>query len=229
MFWVFFSAPLTAWMRDSLAANATGAAPPGGPGESVMVAVATSPLLDGPLKLLFPRGGGGGLPMAQAAQAAQAAGAAVDALSAGEPPLARFPWQVLGLGDVAVPGLLAGLALRFDAQLEEYPDAAPPPIAPPGADGRAPAGSRLWAPPARAPTEAPHFAAALGAHAAGLLLAFAANAATGAGQPALLYVCPLTLAAVGGTAASRGVLGRAWEFEDDSPDQLAAASAVEAK
>lgn len=28
---------------------------------------------------------------------------------------ASFPFSLLGLGDIAIPGLLAGLALRFDA------------------------------------------------------------------------------------------------------------------
>jgi hypothetical protein len=41
-----------------------------------------------------------------------------------------------------------------------------------------------------------------------------ANAITGLGQPALLYLCPLTLGAVLATAASRRDLGRIWSFTD---------------
>lgn len=49
--------------------------------------MATSSSLSGPIKLLFPRG----------------------PVTPGD-----FPWQVLGLGDIAIPGLLACLALRYD-------------------------------------------------------------------------------------------------------------------
>ena len=66
-------------------------------GENVMLTVATSDQIVGPTRLLFPRAGG-----AATAAAAMREGAA-------------FPFSLLGLGDVAVPGLLACLALRFDA------------------------------------------------------------------------------------------------------------------
>jgi hypothetical protein len=60
-------------------------------GENVMLAVATSDQVTGPTRLLFPRIPGGG----------------------GE--AASFPFSLLGLGDVCLPGLLAALALRYDA------------------------------------------------------------------------------------------------------------------
>ena len=60
-------------------------------GENVMLQVATSDALVGPTRLLFPR----------------VAGSVTEASS--------FPFSLLGLGDVAVPGLLACLALRYDA------------------------------------------------------------------------------------------------------------------
>ena len=60
-------------------------------GDNVMLAVATSDAVTGPTRLLFPRVPGGG----------------------GE--AANFPFSLLGLGDVAIPGLLAALALRYDA------------------------------------------------------------------------------------------------------------------
>ena len=37
---------------------------------------------------------------------------------------------------------------------------------------------------------------------------------THTGQPALLYLCPLTLGAVAAVAAARGDLGRVWAFAD---------------
>jgi len=60
-------------------------------GENVMLTVATSNMITGPTRLLFPRTPGG-------------LGEAAD-----------FPYSLLGLGDIAVPGLLACLALRYDA------------------------------------------------------------------------------------------------------------------
>lgn len=40
------------------------------------------------------------------------------------------------------------------------------------------------------------------------------NAVTHLGQPALLYLCPLTLGAVGVTAARRGDLALIWNYAD---------------
>ena len=58
-----------------------------------MMAVATSGSFKGPFRLLFPR--------------------FEDVLN--PPPPGVIPFSLLGLGDVAVPGLLACLALRYDA------------------------------------------------------------------------------------------------------------------
>jgi hypothetical protein len=57
----------------------------------VMLAVATSDAVTGPTRLLFPR-------------VPRVGGQVPD-----------FPFSLLGLGDVALPGLLAALALRYDA------------------------------------------------------------------------------------------------------------------
>ncbi|KXZ51676.1 PSL3 protein [Gonium pectorale] len=64
-------------------------------GDNVMLTVATSQLVSGPTRILFPRLPGGGSTMEAAA--------------------ASFPFSLLGLGDIAIPGLLACLALRYDA------------------------------------------------------------------------------------------------------------------
>ncbi len=55
--------------------------------------MATSDVITGPTRILFPRVPGGGSTLEAAA--------------------ARFPYSLLGLGDIAVPGLLACLALRW--------------------------------------------------------------------------------------------------------------------
>lgn len=53
-------------------------------GENVMLQVATSDLITGPTRLLFPRAPGG-------------VGEAAD-----------FPYSLLGLGDIAIPGVCGG-------------------------------------------------------------------------------------------------------------------------
>eukprot|EP00198_Chlamydomonas_reinhardtii_P000945 XP_001690280.1 signal peptide peptidase-like protein [Chlamydomonas reinhardtii] len=64
-------------------------------GDNVMLTVATSDVISGPTRILFPRIPGGG--------------------STAEAAAAAFPFSLLGLGDIAVPGLLACLTLRYDA------------------------------------------------------------------------------------------------------------------
>ena len=61
-------------------------------GDNVMLTVATSDVISGPTRILFPRIPGGG--------------------STAEAAAAAFPFSLLGLGDIAVPGLLACLTLR---------------------------------------------------------------------------------------------------------------------
>ena len=61
-------------------------------GDNVMLSMATSDHLSGPIKLLFPR-------------------SELSLFQEG----GNYPFELLGLGDVALPGLLACLALRYDA------------------------------------------------------------------------------------------------------------------
>ena len=200
-----------------------------------MMTVATSDIINAPTRLLFPR-----LP-----------GSISEA--------ATFPYSLLGLGDIAVPGLLAGLALRYDASrvidmrpralasfaaietalsnlpkdagrremedaaataaFEAYDELAD------ADDARRSASSAEAAPEeVEAATRVPVSAAVLDqrryftpvmiAYVLGLLVAFGANSVSGKGQPALLYLCPLTLGAVVATAASRSELQRVWSFVD---------------
>ena len=52
------------------------------------------------------------------------------------------------------------------------------------------------------------------AYVIGLGVAFAANAITKLGQPALLYLVPATFLAITATAASRGEVQRLWKYTD---------------
>ncbi|XRB21246.1 minor histocompatibility antigen H13 [Pseudoscourfieldia marina] len=157
-------------------------------GENVMVVVATSKVVAGPTRLLFPRPS-----LSESAAAAVAAkGMTIPA------------YTLLGLGDVLVPGLFIALALRADlARNAAWGDFAD------GLD------------PIRDPTsgfvkERPLFCAALGGYAAGLGMAFVANAYFKAAQPALLYLSPCVILAVLGCATAKGELGSLLRWRDES-------------
>eukprot|EP00210_Caulerpa_lentillifera_P002304 g2212.t1 len=137
VFWVFFSKGVV--------------------GENVMVAVATSSNIEGPLRLLMPK------------------------LSAN----AQYPYSILGLGDVAIPGILAALLLRFDIFKHGSEDD----------DGEY---SYAYESEAALPDDEffksrRYFLPVLGSYFIGLLLTFAANSITQLGQPALLYIVPCML------------------------------------
>lgn len=216
-------------------------ASPSAVGENVMLQVATSDLVSGPTRLLFPR------PPSSIGEASS------------------FPFSLLGLGDVAIPGLLACLTLRYDAsRVVDLPARGAAAIeaiyaamqelaeAEPGASGRRMGDvardaahaaydviadreneqrdRTLGASASGGATTVYHaspmvllhrtyFAPVLTAYVCGLLLAFAANAVTHLGQPALVYLTPCTLGAVGLVATSRGELGRIWRYTDTTPEQ----------
>ncbi|KAK9800209.1 hypothetical protein WJX73_009552 [Symbiochloris irregularis] len=166
-------------------------------GDNVMLTVATSNILTGPVRLLFPR-----------------------AVGAGE--ARNFPFALLGLGDIAVPGLLAGLALRFDAARREVEVPADLPE-PPLLQRLQQQLKALTGPPAvpdppalaeESDSSDIYFWACMGAYLAGLFAAFAASTITRMGQPALLYIVPFMLAAVGGVAATQGELGKVLDYKE---------------
>ena len=202
-------------------------------GENVMLKVATSDVLVGPTRLIFPRVPG----------------------SVGE--ASAFPFSLLGLGDVAVPGLLACLALRYDASravdlrsrgvaaaaaiqeaidfldtestgdeiasaMGDAAEAAYDSVADLELEqrnrtqGASSSGSfsTVYSSSDSVLQQRTYFLPVMVAYVAGLGAAFAANAITGLGQPALLYLVPATLGAVVLVAATRGELPRVWAFKD---------------
>jgi minor histocompatibility antigen H13 len=202
-------------------------------GENVMLQVATSDALVGPTRLLFPRVAG----------------------SVGE--ASSFPFSLLGLGDIAVPGLLACLALRYDASraidmkargvaaAEAIQDAIDSLDATATGDeiayatgdaaiaayeriadleleqrnrtmGQSDSGSTetVYSASDAVLYQRHYFIPVMVAYVAGLGIAFGANAVTGLGQPALLYLVPCTLGAVAVVAAARGDLSRVWSYTD---------------
>ena len=240
---------------DALAVFASGAFT--SDGQSVMLAVASSDVLAGPTRLLFPQDAA-----ALAAKAAAAAAASPLALplepassTSSLPP--GFGFSLLGLGDVVVPGTLIAAALRFDgsravdlrpraeaaaAAIDEVMAGSRAAVAAGtgcasdreigeaaadaasaaydrAADGEtAVAPSRPSAPPpvTDAVLAGPrtYFTAALVSYAAGLGLAFFANAVTHAGQPALVYIVPAMLGGLGAQALARNEVERVWKWTD---------------
>jgi len=195
-------------------------------GDNVMLAMATSSQLNGPIKLLFPR---------TEAQIFSEGGS--------------YPFELLGLGDVALPGLLACLALRYDASrtidiqgravacakaLEDAmqeldPKATTSEIMNSAADAIDTAYDEAFDDDERrresgvaVPEQVSQtvlgnrnfFFPVLGAYGLGLFIAFEANRITHLGQPALLYLVPCTLGAIATTAFIRGESARLWSFTD---------------
>lgn len=109
---------------------------------------------------------------------------------------ASYPFAVLGLGDVCVPGIFATMALALDAFLVQKRDPnAEPDIIPAG----------------------PYFLSAVAAYVLGLGSCFGINFATSAAQPALLYLVPALISSTLLVAAARGEVGDVVKFRTPSP------------
>jgi minor histocompatibility antigen H13 len=100
----------------------------------------------------------------------------------------RYPFSVLGLGDVVVPGAFVSLLRQVDIDGLEADTGGAKPAA------------------KTSEVDFVYFYAGVGAYAAGLAATFVANYVTKAGQPALVYIVPSLLLTAVATAASRGEL-----------------------
>ena len=176
----------------------------------LMVTVATK--LDVPIKLLFPR-----------------------------PPTSRdapgsVPLAMLGLGDIVIPGMMIGLALRFDLFLYYQRKGAQ--MALPEGLGRATPkpeyqsatgawGERFWAPsvrPLQPELQPPYhdarrfpkiyFKASIFGYVVGMVTTLLAMQYSNHAQPALLYLVPGVLISLWGTALIRGEVNTMWDFSD---------------
>lgn len=176
----------------------------------LMVTVATK--LDVPIKLLFPR-----------------------------PPTSRdapgaTPLAMLGLGDIVIPGLMVGLALRFDlflyyhykgAQKAKAEGSDPAEVKPQYQSATGAWGERYWAPSIKSLTQEfqppyydarsfpkTYFKASVVGYVAGLITTLLAMQYSNHAQPALLYLVPGVLMSLWGTAFVRGEVTAMWEFSD---------------
>jgi minor histocompatibility antigen H13 len=180
----------------------------------LMVTVAKN--LDQPIKLLFPR------PDAPGAE--------------GKPPVKSY--SMLGLGDIVLPGLMIGLALRFDLHmyyLRKQKIAA----AKSGEDSKAGGevvkadyhnvtghwGSRIWTfgieksllpkPLATVGFPKPYFIASLVGYVIGMIATLLVMSIWQHAQPALLYLVPGVLVSIWSTALVRGEVKQMWNYEEE--------------
>ncbi|KAJ5860133.1 Peptidase A22B signal peptide peptidase [Penicillium soppii] len=176
----------------------------------LMVTVATK--LDVPIKLLFPR-----------------------------PPSPRdapgaTSLAMLGLGDIVIPGMMIGLALRFDLFLYYHRKGAnrawtgesdQKNLKPEYQSATGAWGERFWAPSTAPPYEEVkppyhdarkfpkiYFKASLVGYVVGMVTTLLAMQYSNHAQPALLYLVPGVLTSIWGTALARGEVATMWEFSD---------------
>jgi len=214
-------------------------------GQNVMMSVATNQSFNGPFRLLFPR--------------------FEDVLN--PLPMDAFPFSLLGLGDIAIPGLLCALMLRYDASratdlrgranaaasaFMDVFDAEREEVAANASNGgsvdaddvdveidgyRTGIGRRAGDAAVLAYDEAngvyegaisipsslsgrAFFATSIQAYLIGLLVAISVNFVTREGQPALVYLVPITLGAVLNTARTRDELDRFFAFTDERDSSI---------
>ncbi|KAJ5367940.1 uncharacterized protein N7496_007700 [Penicillium cataractarum] len=176
----------------------------------LMVTVATK--LDVPIKLLFPR-----------------------PPSPGEEPDVQS-LAMLGLGDIVIPGMMIGLALRFDlflyyrrkgiqqAQLQGLSEQN---VKPQYQRATGAWGERFWAPAVKpqVPEFKPpysdarsfpkvYFKASIVGYVVGMITTLLAMQYSNHAQPALLYLVPGVLISLWGTAFFRGETSIMWDFSD---------------
>jgi minor histocompatibility antigen H13 len=188
----------------------------------MMVTVAKS--LDIPIKLMFPRPG-----------------------SAGDSPNVGPSHAMLGLGDVVLPGIMIGLALRFDLYLFYLRRQKRSATVNPGKEesfekpkyyslaGRwtdhfwshSLTGRPLWTPTMaqNSDSEAPftfpktYFNAAMVGYILGLLATMGVMTIWNHAQPALLYLVPGVLGSIWLTALVRGEISLMWAYTEELEDE----------
>lgn len=149
-------------------------------GDNVMVTVATSSAFDGPIKLIFPHLEGN----------------------------STFPYSLLGLGDVVVPGLLTALMLRFDRSRHST-----------RIDGAIECSSTgLLTKPDKT-----YFSACIASYIFGLALTVVANGVSKAAQPALLYLVPSQLISIFFVSLRRSEFGLLFNYKEEIIDNTSVA------
>jgi len=193
----------------------------------LMVTVAKN--LDQPIKLLFPRPDQPG--------------------TDGKPPVKSY--SMLGLGDIVLPGLMIGLALRFDLHMYYLKKQK---IAAKSAKGSEDGedvvktdyhnvtglwGSRMWTfglgksslpqPLITAAFPKPYFTASLVGYVIGMIATLLVMSIWQHAQPALLYLVPGVLISIWSTALVRGEVQQMWGYTEEVSGEAAEDDAEKAK
>lgn len=143
---------------------------------------------------------------------------------------------MLGLGDIVIPGMMMGLALRFDlflyyhrkgAQKAKAEGSDQTTVKPEYQSATGAWGERYWAPttkPLHQELQPPYydarkfpktyFKASLVGYVVGMVTTLLAMQYSNHAQPALLYLVPGVLTSLWGTALVRGEVAAMWEFSD---------------
>ena len=175
----------------------------------LMVGVAKN--LDQPIKLVFP-------------------GPDEPSSKPGEPPIKSF--SMLGLGDIVIPGIVIGLALRFDLYMfylqkqkkaprkregNSVPEKARyVPVTGHWGDWFWTLGSAkdLLPPRLKISFPKPYFKASMAGYVTGMVTTLAVMSVFNHAQPALLYLVPGVLLSLWGTALFKGQIKHMWEFSE---------------
>ena len=193
----------------------------------LMVTVAKN--LDQPIKLLFPRPDQPG--------------------TDGKPPVKSY--SMLGLGDIVLPGLMIGLALRFDLHMYYLKKQK---IAAKSAKGSEDGedvvkadyhnvtglwGSRMWTfglgksslpqPLVTAAFPKPYFTASLVGYVIGMIATLLVMSIWQHAQPALLYLVPGVLISIWSTTLVRGEVQQMWGYTEEVSGEAAEDDAEKAK
>lgn len=198
-------------------------------GTEVMVSVARN-FEAGPIKILFPKNlpqivqhyvqnssSSGKADIASELLGAKAAARLPSFLQSALATMSSAPvWQMtmLGLGDIVIPGIFIALALRFDQHLHLRSLNDKQLAAFTRRDTRFPK---------------PYFTATLTAYVAGLATTMGVMHIFQAAQPALLYLSPACVAAVGIKAIVRGETGEVWSWKDAEGEEDKAAGGKDEK
>eukprot|EP00850_Spirogloea_muscicola_P017709 SM000155S01638 [mRNA] locus=s155:72515:73553:+ [translate_table: standard] len=184
VFWVFFSEALFGANVMVSVATQQARNPIHTVAHSLHVPVphAVTKKLDLPIKLLFPR----------------------DLLSAGG---LGADYMMLGLGDIAIPGMLLALVVCFDYHKSREAEEDKGGL------------SSLTAPRPPAARRGQYVWYAVAGYAVGLVAALAAGVLTRLPQPALLYLVPSTLGPVAAVAWRRRELAELWHGPPPAPAQ----------
>ena len=189
----------------------------------VMVTVAKA--FDAPIKLLFPRFGGGPV-AAKLAAAAAGAAAAANGSAGGGGGKALSPFSMLGLGDIVIPGVFVALLLRFDCLPERLRGAragagaaAAPARATRSSSSSAGATGEDKKKPFLSSCPYPYFAASFFGYVLGLATTIVVMNVFDAAQPALLYIVPAVLGATALAGAARGELKAVFSFSEEPEEE----------